>query len=72
VRDNIERARAQHIKIGFAVVQMALHHPIRLAEQVALMDNLSQGRIIVGLGRGTAYNFYEYRGYGIDPVRQEA
>lgn len=62
--------RTQQIKIGFAVVQMALHHPIRLAEQVALIDNLSQGRIIVGLGRGTAYNFYEYRGYGLDP--QEA
>jgi alkanesulfonate monooxygenase SsuD/methylene tetrahydromethanopterin reductase-like flavin-dependent oxidoreductase (luciferase family) len=62
--------RTQQIKIGFAVVQMALHHPVRLAEQVALIDNLSQGRIIVGLGRGTAYNFYEYRGYGIDP--QEA
>ena len=63
-------ARTTQIKIGFAVAQMALHHPIRLAEQVALIDNLSRGRIIVGLGRGTAYNFYEYRGYGIAP--QEA
>ncbi len=63
-------ARTQQIKIGFAVAQMALHHPIRLAEQVALVDNISQGRMIVGLGRGTAYNFYEYRGYGIAP--QEA
>jgi alkanesulfonate monooxygenase SsuD/methylene tetrahydromethanopterin reductase-like flavin-dependent oxidoreductase (luciferase family) len=61
-------ARTTQIHIGFAVVQMALHHPIRLAEQVALLDNLSRGRIIVGLGRGTAYNFYEYRGYGIDPA----
>ena len=65
-------ARTQQIKIGFAVVQMALHHPIRLAEQVALIDNLSQGRIIVGLGRGTAFNFYEYRGYGIDPQEAHA
>ena len=60
-------ARTTQIHIGFAVVQMALHHPIRLAEQVALIDNLSQGRIVLGLGRGTAYNFYEYRGFGIDP-----
>jgi alkanesulfonate monooxygenase SsuD/methylene tetrahydromethanopterin reductase-like flavin-dependent oxidoreductase (luciferase family) len=59
--------RTSRINIGFAVVQMALHHPIRLAEQVALIDNLSQGRIILGLGRGTAYNFYEYRGFGVDP-----
>lgn len=61
-------ARTQRIKIGFAVAQMALHHPIRFAEQIALIDNISQGRMIVGVGRGTAYNFYEFRGYGIDPA----
>ena len=53
-------------RIGFAVAQMALHHPIRFAEQVALIDHLSKGRLIVGLGRGTAYNIYDYQGYGID------
>lgn len=63
-------ARTRQIRIGFAVAQMALHHPIRFAEQIALIDNLSRGRMIVGVGRGTAYNFYEFRGYGIDP--QEA
>ena len=47
---------------------MALHHPIRFAEQLALVDNISRGRMIVGVGRGTAYNFYEFRGYGIDPA----
>jgi alkanesulfonate monooxygenase SsuD/methylene tetrahydromethanopterin reductase-like flavin-dependent oxidoreductase (luciferase family) len=57
----------QHIKIGFAVAQMSLHHPIRLAEQIAIIDNLSKGRLIVGLGRGTAYNIYDYRGYGLNP-----
>ena len=55
-----------HAKIGFAVAQMALHHPIRMAEQMALIDNLSKGRVIVGLGRGTAYNIYDYQGFGID------
>ena len=58
-------ARTRRVRIGFAAVQMALHHPVRLAEQVALLDNISKGRIILGLGRGTAYNFYEYRSYGI-------
>ncbi len=53
-------------RIGFAVAQMALHHPIRLAEQVALIDHISKGRLIVGLGRGTAYNIYDYQGFGID------
>ena len=58
-------ARTERVEIGFSAIQMALHHPIRLAEQVALLDNISRGRIAVGLGRGTAYNFYEYRSYGI-------
>lgn len=60
-------ARTSKIKIGFAVAQMALHHPIRFAEQIALVDNISKGRMIVGVGRGTAYNFYEFRGFGINP-----
>ena len=60
-------ARTTKIKIGFAVAQMALHHPIRFAEQIALVDNISKGRMIVGVGRGTAYNFYEFRGFGINP-----
>ncbi len=36
------------IAIGFAVAQMSLVHPIRFAEQMALIDNLSKGRLIVG------------------------
>jgi alkanesulfonate monooxygenase SsuD/methylene tetrahydromethanopterin reductase-like flavin-dependent oxidoreductase (luciferase family) len=56
----------KQIHIGFAVAQMSLHHPIRLAEQMALIDNISRGRVVVGLGRGTAFNIYEYQGYGIE------
>ena len=60
-------ARTSHVLIGFAVAQTALHHPVRLAEEVALLDNLSNGRIVLGLGRGSAFNFYEYRGFDISP-----
>jgi alkanesulfonate monooxygenase SsuD/methylene tetrahydromethanopterin reductase-like flavin-dependent oxidoreductase (luciferase family) len=56
----------RNAKIGFAVAQTSLHHPIRFAEQMAVIDHLSRGRLIVGLGRGTAYNIYDYQGYGID------
>ncbi len=52
--------------LGFAVIQTSLYHPIRLAEQLALLDHLSKGRLILGLGRGTFFNIYEYQGFGID------
>mgnify|MGYP001209729149 CR=1 FL=1 len=58
-------AKTRRIKIGFAVVQMAFHHPVRLAAQTALLDNLSHGRLIVGIGRGTALNHFEYAGFGM-------
>ena len=32
----------QRAKIGFAVAQMSLHHPIRMAEQLAMIDNISK------------------------------
>lgn len=62
----------QHVTLGFAVAQASLHHPVRLAEQLALIDNISKGRLLVGLGRGTAYNIYDYQGYGIDPDEAQA
>ena len=55
------------IKIGFAVLQTSLYHPLRMAEQISLIDNLSKGRLIVGLGRGSLVNTHEYSGYQIDP-----
>ncbi len=57
--------RTERIRIGFAVIQMPFHHPIRLAVQLALLDNLSKGRIDVGVGRGTIYNEYEFVGHGL-------
>ena len=57
--------RTTRVRLGFAVLQMALHHPVRLAVQLALLDNLSKGRLDVGVGRGTIYNEYEFVGYGL-------
>jgi alkanesulfonate monooxygenase SsuD/methylene tetrahydromethanopterin reductase-like flavin-dependent oxidoreductase (luciferase family) len=58
-------ARTTRIRIGFAVIQMPFHHPIRLAVQLALLDNLSKGRIDVGVGKGTIFNEYEFVGHGL-------
>src|SRR5262249_49019692 len=58
-------ARTSRARLGFAVIQMALHHPVRLAIQLVVLDNLSRGRLDVGIGRGSAYNEYEYVGFGL-------
>ena len=65
-------ATTSRIRLGYAVAQTSLHHPIRLAEQFALIDQISRGRLIVGMGRGTTYNVYEYQGYGIDHAESQA
>lgn len=40
------------LKVGTAIQVITLDHPVRLAEQVALLDHLSNGRLIFGFGRG--------------------
>ena len=49
-------AKTQNIKIGIRALQGAFYHPVKLAEQISLLDNLSKGRLIVGIGRGSAFN----------------
>src|SRR5713226_5891714 len=62
---SVVAARTSRIRIGFAVIQLSLRHPIRLATQLALLDNLAAGRLDVGVGHGTNYNEYEFVGYGL-------
>src|SRR5207253_1265672 len=53
---SVVAARTSRIRIGFAVLQLALRHPIRLATELALLDNLSGGRLDIGVGHGTNFN----------------
>jgi alkanesulfonate monooxygenase SsuD/methylene tetrahydromethanopterin reductase-like flavin-dependent oxidoreductase (luciferase family) len=56
--------RTKRMKIGTAVQVLPLCHPLRLAEEVATVDQLSEGRLIFGVGRsGFAHT---YRTYGVD------
>jgi alkanesulfonate monooxygenase SsuD/methylene tetrahydromethanopterin reductase-like flavin-dependent oxidoreductase (luciferase family) len=55
--------RTRRIKIGYAVAVVPLHHPVRLAEEIAWLDALSQGRVLVGLGPG--FSPFEFGAYGI-------
>ena len=54
----------KRIRLGFGVVILPYHHPVRVAERVAMVDQLSHGRVDFGTGR-SAPN--EQTGMGIDP-----
>jgi alkanesulfonate monooxygenase SsuD/methylene tetrahydromethanopterin reductase-like flavin-dependent oxidoreductase (luciferase family) len=56
--------RTKRIRIGFGVSILPYHHPVRVAERVAMVDQLTDGRVEFGTGRSNAY---EQTGLGIDP-----
>ena len=53
-----------HVTLGTAVVQVPLYHPIALAEELATLDILSRGRLVVGAGAG--YRADEFTALGVD------
>jgi len=54
----------ENIRIGTGVSLAAFYHPLRLAEEVALLDNLSGGRVNWGAGRG--FDATEMRVFGVE------
>src|SRR5437667_12840325 len=46
--------RTRRIQLGTAVIVLPWHDPVRVAEQIALLDVLSGGRCLFGFGRGAA------------------
>lgn len=52
------------IRLGPAVVVVPLHHPLRALEELAMLDALSGGRAVIGLGSG--YQQYEFHKFGVD------
>ena len=56
-------ARTRRLRIGFAVYVLPLNHPLRIAEEIATLDQVSGGRVDFGIGRSGFTWFYE--GYAI-------
>jgi len=57
-------ARTKTIKVGTAVQVLPLAEPLRIAEEAALVDHLSDGRLVFGVGRSSFRDSYE--GFNID------
>jgi alkanesulfonate monooxygenase SsuD/methylene tetrahydromethanopterin reductase-like flavin-dependent oxidoreductase (luciferase family) len=58
--------RTSKIRIGPLVYVLPLHHPLRLYEEICMLDHLSGGRLTVGVGRGGA--LIEHQRLGVDPA----
>ncbi len=56
--------RTETAQLGSMVVVLPWHDPVRVAEEFSMLDNLSDGRVIVGVGRGLAR--VEYAGFRSD------
>jgi alkanesulfonate monooxygenase SsuD/methylene tetrahydromethanopterin reductase-like flavin-dependent oxidoreductase (luciferase family) len=56
--------RTKNAKLGSMVIVLPWHDPIRVAEQISMLDHVSNGRFILGIGRGLAR--VEYEGFRLD------
>jgi alkanesulfonate monooxygenase SsuD/methylene tetrahydromethanopterin reductase-like flavin-dependent oxidoreductase (luciferase family) len=63
-------ARTRRLRIGTGVSLAPFYHPLRLAEEVALLDLLSGGRVNWGAGRGFAR--VEFTAFGVPPEQSTA
>ncbi|MDH7795080.1 MULTISPECIES: LLM class flavin-dependent oxidoreductase [unclassified Beijerinckia] len=58
--------RTKNLRIGSLVYTLPLYHPLRLAEEICMLDHLSRGRLQVGLGRGISPIESHYYGEASD------
>src|SRR5450432_245406 len=57
--------RTKRLRLGALVYVLPAHHPLRLAEEICMLDHLSGGRIEVGIGCGASPHELTY--FGIEP-----
>lgn len=63
-------ALTESVRLGTAVLLPDLYHPVRLAEDVAILDVISNGRVELGVGIGSVLQ--EYECFGVDPRQRVA
>jgi alkanesulfonate monooxygenase SsuD/methylene tetrahydromethanopterin reductase-like flavin-dependent oxidoreductase (luciferase family) len=56
------------IKLGSGVVVVPLYHPVRLMSEIGMVDSLTHGRLVLGIGIGSGYQPYEFERFGEDLV----
>lgn len=58
--------QTRRLRLGTAISILTFHNPLTVAENYALVDQLSQGRLSLGVGSG--YLKHEFEGYDVDPA----
>jgi len=58
--------RTRRLRFGAGVYVLPLHHPLRLIEEISMLDNISGGRVEIGVGRGGVLEAY-FWGQDSDP-----
>lgn len=62
--------RTRRLRFGPLVYTLALHHPLRVVEEICMLDQISGGRFELGVGRGISPHELSY--YGVDPAKAQA
>jgi alkanesulfonate monooxygenase SsuD/methylene tetrahydromethanopterin reductase-like flavin-dependent oxidoreductase (luciferase family) len=62
--------RTKRLRFGPLVYTLPMYHPLRAAEEICMLDQLSGGRLEVGVGRGISAHELTY--YGVDPGEAQA
>jgi alkanesulfonate monooxygenase SsuD/methylene tetrahydromethanopterin reductase-like flavin-dependent oxidoreductase (luciferase family) len=63
-------ARTRRVRVGTAVQVLPLNHPLRIAEEVATVDHISEGRFEFGIGRSGVVRTYDT--YGVPYAESQA
>ena len=63
----IAAERTRHIKLGTGVVSLPYHQPMLVAERMVMLDNLTRGRVLFGVGPGALVT--DALMFGVDPAR---